>query len=1255
MGAGELPFTSAPYPGLRPFAAGESDIFFGREEQVDKLLEKLQHNRFLALVGASGCGKSSLVRAGLIAGLEAGYMGEAGHRWRVADLRPGNEPLLHLAEALLDPRALGTELAAGTSLAAAHAQLRRGPLGLVELVREARLPEGTNLLVLVDQFEEIFRFRRLGNPNAADAFVALLCESARCREQPVFIVLTMRSDFLGDCAVFRGLPEAISASEFLTPRLTREQIREAIVGPARMFGGDIDPALVNRLINDVGPDPDQLPVLQHALMRMWSRAQDRAHAPGQSPLITLEDYTAIGGLRTALSNHGDELLNGLSVERQRLAQTMFSWLTERGEGRRDTRRPATVREIAELARTDPAEVAAVADTFRVPGVSFLTPPYSVPLTPDSVLDISHESLIRVWAKLAAWVEQEAERASVYVRLKQAADLWKQGTADLYSGRQLSNARLWARAAQPTAAWALRYGTREEFDAVMAFFDASTRQNRKRRLGRVASAAALVLLVAGFAGYEYHRLEQEVAALSSVQRALRSVDMASVDGDGALLEVTRAACDYSNPVVHNSVARVLSSRQELHRMQAPQDSSLLALGYSQTRATVLIGRADGGAMLLRPAEGASHLLKLPPAFTPAAGAISSGASRAALLLTTGAQPPQLEIRVWDFAAQPELVTSLTPDAPLALIALDPLGRVVAGATADGRILMWDLANGVKRFEGMTPQPRFSEIAGLQYSADGQLLMIVGSDRPQAKAGTVRSIASDAAVVFDARTGAVIREVRAAAVDPYFTWSAALAPDGRRLATLAQNGTLEVHELASGRRTLSLGLRVQQPKGLTFFPDGNTVAVESWSGEVRIVGLDTMEDWALNDMGIHLLSAVPSPSGREVLAQEFDSSYRVLKMPRQPIDGTGADVRAAAFTADGKQLALGLGSGEVVLRSASDERGASRLGLAVPRNLQGSARPRLAPVSRLAFSPAGPQLAVAHEDGWIRIWNAQSRALSVELRHPETDASSSGIRCVAFSPDGNRMVSTGEDDTVRVWNVRDGSPIGAPVTRHRADQPKCAAFDGQGVGILAVTERGQLLHWHPGDERNMATIELHKNGLALDDRSVQQARFAPARDGTTMLAASGTLTGRRLPFTWVWELSPSGEPLAPLAEYAGQRAIGGFAANGTRVGTLDDRNTFTIWDRASGMKITSSPAERMAELSPAGDRMLIVNETGARFQDCDACGAYEQVWTTARSHAMAIAAEPSRQPVGKSKRDAFGSCKTNPASSGTVEAALQADRG
>ncbi len=271
-----------PFPGLRPFERHESHLFFGRDGQSEQLIAKLRNTRLLAIVGTSGSGKSSLVRAGLLPALASGLMAEAGSNWRTAILRPGNDPIGNLARALCAPSVFGSDDAENRALQTAitEATLRRGSLGLVEAVRQANLPTTENLIVIADQFEELFRVA-LGaqdeeHENNKAAFVKLLLAAAEQREVNLYIVLTMRSDYLGDCAQFLDLPEAINESQYLIPRLTREQLRDVITGPVAVSGATITPRLVNRLLNDFGDKQDQLPILQHALMRTWDYWQENA-------------------------------------------------------------------------------------------------------------------------------------------------------------------------------------------------------------------------------------------------------------------------------------------------------------------------------------------------------------------------------------------------------------------------------------------------------------------------------------------------------------------------------------------------------------------------------------------------------------------------------------------------------------------------------------------------------------------------------------------------------------------------------------------------------------------------------------------------------------------------------------------------------------------------------------------------------------------------------------------------------------------
>lgn len=506
-----IEFSLSPYPGLRPFRYDESDVFFGREKQIDLLITRLAVNGFLAVIGSSGCGKSSLVRAGLLPALNAGFMAQVGSKWRIAELRPGERPLRQLTRALTAADLFGSARAPEESAAFIEACLGRGPLGLVEVVQSANMQHDQALLVLVDQFEETFRYSESRPSDEAESFVALLLASAAQRDWPIYVVVTMRSDYLGECAAFRGLAEAVSDSQYLTPRLTRSELELAIDGPARVFGGQIDPKLLNRLLNDFGTDADQLPLLQHALACMWDR---QARSGIEAPRLTVEDCEEIGGVRMALSNHADEILAELTPEQQRIAQVMFRRLSGSATGPRDVRAPARVQEIARIANTSTDEVIAVAQAFARNDRCLLIAPEG-PITADSLLDICHESLIRQWLNLRDWSEKEAQSAETYRLLEQTARRWRKGEAALWSTPDLEIALAWEARESPSATWAHRYGG--DFDEAMAFLrvseakhqaDAAAKETAQRvqtrlyRLYRrmVYGLIALFVVASGFTAY-----------------------------------------------------------------------------------------------------------------------------------------------------------------------------------------------------------------------------------------------------------------------------------------------------------------------------------------------------------------------------------------------------------------------------------------------------------------------------------------------------------------------------------------------------------------------------------------------------------------------------------------------------------------------------------------------------------------------------------------------------------------------------------
>ena len=458
-----------PFLGLRPFTREEADLFFGRDRQSDDLVRRLAGRRFLAVVGTSGSGKSSLVRAGLLPALEGGFMAGAGAHWQIATLRPQDDPIGYLARGIVETGALAhLNLSQPAAEGVIETTLRRSSLGLVEVARLARLAAHENLLILVDQFEELFRFADLAKQrdagDEAPAFVKLLLEAAQQTDVPLYVVITMRSDFLGDCDRFRGLPEAISESQYLIPRLTRDELQSVITGPIGVRGGRIASSLLQRLLNDVGDDMDQLPVLQHALMRTWDHWE---HDTPETRPVDLSDLEAIGGMADALSRHADEAYESFATDRDHsLIERLFKCLTERGPDNREIRRPTPLARIAAIAEADPAEVIPVIEGFRAPGRSFLMPPQGVALDGDSVIDISHESLIRQWARLRTWVDAEAESRATYLRVVEAARLRRAGKASLWGEPDLTYARQWIEREKPNAQWAERYNS--NFDEAMAF-------------------------------------------------------------------------------------------------------------------------------------------------------------------------------------------------------------------------------------------------------------------------------------------------------------------------------------------------------------------------------------------------------------------------------------------------------------------------------------------------------------------------------------------------------------------------------------------------------------------------------------------------------------------------------------------------------------------------------------------------------------------------------------------------------------------
>ncbi len=495
-----------PYVGLRPFRDDENLLFFGRDQQTLELLQRLHYNRFVAVVGSSGSGKSSLIRAGLIPALKGGFLVENSSQWLIGIMKPGQDPMYNLAGTILtqvDPHTPRAEIAAFVT------RLKKeGVPAILNVIAPIREKKNSNFFLLVDQFEELFRFsmkqRDIIFQTAAIDFVNTLLKLANQNEIPFYVVLTMRSDFIGDCAQFYGLPGALNKSQYLVPRLNRLELKKVIEGPAKLYGGKFNSALTSRVINDLGNVANELPLVQHLLMRMWAHKQQTA--PGTE--LDLRDYEEMGGIENALSLHADEALQALNGEDRKLAKTIFQALTTVDENGRKIRRPAKLSDLENLTHAGRERILNVIANFIKEGRSFLVID-SMGDTDDMLVDISHESLIRHWKNLNHWVDEETESAVQYKRLCSAYQAYDENRKDLLSGREFEIFEEWYQNFKPTKAWAQRYNDHynsasEYLANIRKIFN--RRKRNARRIKRIKKVAGYSLIaVAFFALYYFFAL------------------------------------------------------------------------------------------------------------------------------------------------------------------------------------------------------------------------------------------------------------------------------------------------------------------------------------------------------------------------------------------------------------------------------------------------------------------------------------------------------------------------------------------------------------------------------------------------------------------------------------------------------------------------------------------------------------------------------------------------------------------------------
>jgi WD40 repeat protein len=1195
-----------PFPGLRPFEKGEEYLFFGRESQVDAVVDKLAATRFLAVVGTSGSGKSSLVNCGLQPALRQGLMARRGTAWRIAQFRPGNDPIGRMAGALARDEVLFSEGAAAdlTLAEIIETTLRMSKLGLIDVYQQASLDKGVNLLVVVDQFEELFRYRRwapAGRGNVenvgedAAAFVNLLLEVTK-HTNSIFIVLTMRSDFLGECPQFPGLAEAINEGQYLVPRMTRDELRAAINGPVRVEGAEIAPVLLTRLVNDVVDDQDQLPILQHALNRTWAHWQNEGG--GNGPL-DLAHYEAIGTMAHALDQHAEHAYADLvTASGQQVCEKLFKALTNKVTEPRGVRRPTTLGHLCTLTDASAVEVTDVIEVFRDPSRSFLMPLAGEALKADTVIDLSHESLMRVWRRLGKWADEEVQSAQTYRRLADTADRYVAGNAGLWRDPELQLTLNWREESQPNETWAARY--HPGFAAALRFLTESSqareaeRAEREQRRQRERAAeqekteaqaryARRMLVAALFggalaatavaAGVMAFRAKQE--AQSQAERADRELmkalttqsrflaDLAQQqrklgDSGTALALAIEALPDEATlparPYVREGELALDGAWRSLHErlILGGHEKSVRGAAFSPDGKRVVTASDDRTARLWDTETGESiaelRSHKMPvksAAFSPDGKRIVTASS-------------DHTAQLWDAETRKPIGEPLTGhDDEIYYAAFSPDGKRIVTASADKTARLWNVETGKPIGEPLAGHEKAVNSAA--FSPNGRRIITASDDK------TAR--------LWDAQTGKLIGEPIKGQDQ---VLGVAFSPDGTRIVTASRDHTARLWDAGTGK-PISEPLRGHGDavSSAAFSPDGTRIVTASEDKTARLWDAETGEPIG-DPLAGHqdmLSRADFSPDGKRIVTASADHTARLWDVetgkPIAELRGHNDTVYRADFSPDGKRIV-----------SASYDKTArlwdAETGKPIGEPLAGHENW----VISAAFSSDGKRIVTASEDRTARLWDAQTGKSITELRGHE-----GAVRSAAFSPDGRRIVTASEDKTAQLWDAETGAPIGKPLAGHE-ESVESAAFSPDGTRIVTASWDWTARLWDAETGKPIGeALEGHEEGVV-------SAAFSP--DGKRIVSASYDNTAR------LWDAETRKPIGKPLTGHEGWVFSAAFSPDGRRIVTASKDKTVRLWDAETDEPIVCEIMDRFcgigepltghegpvlsATLSPDGKRIV-----------------------------------------------------------------------
>jgi len=1120
-----------PYKGLNYFDESDADLFVGREAMTTRLTERVlsltsngspHETRFLAVVGASGSGKSSLVRAGLVPALR---WNKKSADWQIQILTPTAHPLESLAASLTNE---SDSIIAITTL---MDDLARDPRSLqIFIKRQLPSQNHVRVLLVVDQFEELFALCRSEEERAS--FIGNLLTAASEAVGPVTIIITLRADFYAHCSTYIHLREALAQNQEYIGAMSDEELCRAIEEPARRGRWELEPGLVDLLLHDVGHEPGALPLLSHALLETWQRRRGRT--------MTLSGYTASGGVRGAIAETAETVFaDQFTPEQRAIARRIFLRLTELSDetAMADTRRRATFKELIlkpEEALTTRAVLNVLADARLI-------------ITSEDSAEVAHEALIREWPTLRGWLEENREGLRLHRQLTEAAQDWvaMQHAADmLYRGARLAQAWEWASShedemnalereflADSIEASKQEVAEREaqrqrELEAARKLADferqrAEEQEHNARQLRRrsIYLAGALVIAIAMALTTMFFGRQAQVSSRLATSRELASASISNLDVDperSALLALEALSKNYTIEAEDALHQAVQTSRVQLV-LEEHEPGTPVSVAFSPDGKHIITASANE---IVKVFDVASRniLFSMNGHF-----ATYSPDGKHILTVITDST-----VKMWDTATGKEIQIPGQIDAGLG-VAFSPDGSRLATIVSGDLPKIWDARTGKE----LASFPGHAGFVGfVSFDPNGTRLLTASDD------GTAR--------VWDAVTGEQLLNL-----SDHQGWvlAAAFSPDGKRITTISRN-EVYIWDAFTGDKLYTLVGHTNDIYDVTFSPDGTRLATGSMDRKVKVWDATTGKElFTLSGHTGAIYDVAFNPSGTQLLTGSDDGTVRIwdLTPSREllTISTSHGSSGQLAFNMDGTRLAT------------TEEKGAIKIWDALSGKEIITLHHSESEVKDLAFSPecvsppgaiterCGTRILTVGEDAKVRIWDiTTSRELATISGHTGV------LNGLAVTPDGMRLATASEDYKVKIWDISSDKISNTPlITLDHPGIVFSVAFSADGTRLATGVQDGTARLWDATTGKEIRILRGHAD-------FVTAVVFAP--DGERIATASWDGTAK------VWNAS-TGEELFTLRSHTSALTSIVYSPDGTRIATASRDGTAKLWDASNGEEL------------------------------------------------------------------------------------------